>query len=139
MSVKLPISAKGIIQHEGKILLLKNERTEWELPGGRLERGETVEECVCREIYEELRIACTSVRLNDVWVYEVYHGREVFIVTYICDCPNPANIVISDEHNEFRWFTPGELERLHMPEGYKASIRKAVAAAAELNGEKPRA
>ncbi|GGM43483.1 hypothetical protein GCM10012275_13070 [Longimycelium tulufanense] len=35
-----PISIKGVVVRDGKVLLLKNEREEWELPGGRIEPGE---------------------------------------------------------------------------------------------------
>jgi ADP-ribose pyrophosphatase YjhB (NUDIX family) len=48
-----PVSVKGVVAHDGRVLLLKNDRSEWELPGGRLELGETPEECVAREIEEE--------------------------------------------------------------------------------------
>ncbi|MEV6136524.1 NUDIX hydrolase [Nocardia sp. NPDC051990] len=40
------ISIKGVVVRDGRVLLLKNEREEWELPGGRIEPGETPEECV---------------------------------------------------------------------------------------------
>lgn len=35
------ISIKGVVVRDGKVLLLRNERKEWELPGGRIEVGET--------------------------------------------------------------------------------------------------
>ena len=39
------ISVKGVVLNSAdKVLLLKNERDEWELPGGRIEIGETLEE-----------------------------------------------------------------------------------------------
>ena len=38
-SQRFPVSVKGIVYHNGKIVLLKNERDEWELPGGKLELG----------------------------------------------------------------------------------------------------
>jgi ADP-ribose pyrophosphatase YjhB (NUDIX family) len=45
-----PVSVKGVTARDGRILLLRNDRGEWELPGGRLETGETPEQCVVREI-----------------------------------------------------------------------------------------
>lgn len=50
-----PVSIKGVVVRDGRVLLLKNERDEWELPGGRIEPGETPEQCVAREITEETR------------------------------------------------------------------------------------
>ena len=35
-----PVSVKGVLVRDGQVLLLKNEREEWELPGGKLGLGE---------------------------------------------------------------------------------------------------
>ena len=48
-----PVSVKGVAIQDGRVLLLENERGEWELPGGKLELGEDPQECVVREITEE--------------------------------------------------------------------------------------
>jgi hypothetical protein len=44
-----PVSIKGVVLRAGRVLLLRNDRDVWELPGGRPEVGETPEQCVVRE------------------------------------------------------------------------------------------
>lgn len=122
-----PVSIKGIIFINNKIVLLKNEREEWELPGGRIEIGESPEDCVIREIQEELGINCQVDRIIDSWMYNVVE-KYVFITTYLCKKTSidPNIITISNEHKEVRLFTPSEIDDLPMPQGYKNSIRKAL-------------
>src|SRR5262249_3185737 len=79
-----PVSIKGVVVIGERVVLLKNERAEWELPGGRLEAGESPPACVVREINEELAIDVAADELLDCWLYEVLPGREVVIVTYGC-------------------------------------------------------
>jgi 8-oxo-dGTP pyrophosphatase MutT (NUDIX family) len=49
-----PVSIKGVLFIDKKVVLLLNDRGEWELPGGRLEKGEPPEACLQREFNEEL-------------------------------------------------------------------------------------
>jgi 8-oxo-dGTP pyrophosphatase MutT (NUDIX family) len=41
-----PVSVKGVVVRDGRVLLLRNERDEWELPGGKLDLGEEPADCV---------------------------------------------------------------------------------------------
>jgi mutator protein MutT len=106
-----------------RVVLLRNERAEWELPGGRLEAGESPAVCVVREIREELAIDVAAAELLDCWLYEVLPGQEVVIVTYGCRYDGDGTMVMSDEHNAVGLFAPAELDGLPMPEGYRRSIR----------------
>ncbi|MFB6892043.1 NUDIX domain-containing protein [Kitasatospora sp. NPDC056327] len=121
-----PISIKGVVlDPQQRVLLLKNERQEWELPGGKLEGPETPEQRVETEIREESGWTATAGPLLDVWMYEPVPGRKVFIVTYGCtgtDAHRPP--VVSHEHKEAALFHRDEVPALLMPQGYKDSIAR---------------
>lgn len=124
---RFPVSVKGIVYHDGKVVLLKNERDEWELPGGKLELGETPEACVVREIEEELGLIVTLGPLLDTWVYHIFEGVDVLILTF-GSYPTPfSEITHSPEHKAVGLFRPEEIPSLRMPEGYKKSIQTWIA------------
>ncbi|MDQ6691517.1 MAG: NUDIX domain-containing protein, partial [Candidatus Dormibacteraeota bacterium] len=50
--LKLPVSIKAALIEGGRVCLLLNRRDQWELPGGRLEPGETPRQCLVREVRE---------------------------------------------------------------------------------------
>jgi len=119
-----PVSVKGVVFIGDRVVLLRNEREEWELPGGRLEAGESPPTCVVREIREELAIDVAAVALLDCWLYEVLPGREVLIVTYGCRHDGDGAIRMSAEHKAVELFAPAQLDALRMPDGYRQSIRR---------------
>jgi 8-oxo-dGTP pyrophosphatase MutT (NUDIX family) len=104
------------------VLLLENERAEWELPGGKLELGEDPPDCVVREICEETGWKVTAGPLLDCWQYHIREGCDVVIVTYGCHVLSADPPAVSSEHKQAGLFTPGEVPRLPMPDGYKRSI-----------------
>ena len=62
------VALKAVLEHEGKVLLLRDPRMDrevWELPGGRMNVGEVPEEALQRELKEELGVDCV--------VHEVVH------------------------------------------------------------------
>lgn len=125
--MQFPISIKGILFYQQRVLLVKNDRNEWELPGGRLEPGETPEQTLQRELQEELGISCLVKEIVDAWVFPVLENREVFIVTYECECKELIKVQLSDEHVEYGWFAVSELESIALPQGYKRSIERSMA------------
>jgi 8-oxo-dGTP pyrophosphatase MutT (NUDIX family) len=118
-----PVSVKGVVVRSNRVLLLKNERDEWELPGGRIEIGETPEECVAREIREETSWEVRTGPILDSWMYHIAVAhKHVFIVTYGCQPETDTELALSHEHKEIGLFTPDETARLNMPDGYRRSI-----------------
>jgi 8-oxo-dGTP pyrophosphatase MutT (NUDIX family) len=117
-----PVSVKGVVVQAGKVLLLENERAEWELPGGKLELGEDPPDCLVREISEETGWKVTAGPLLDCWQYHIREGRDVVIVTYGCDVLSADHPAVSSEHKQAGLFAPDQVLHLPMPAGYKRSI-----------------
>ena len=121
--MNFPVSIKGVLVEAGRVVLLENERDEWELPGGRLEPGEAPETCLAREFAEELGAVVEVTRIIDCWLNEVLSQREVVIITYGVKRSDEGELRVSHEHRRFGLFTPHEIETLPISEGYRRSIR----------------
>jgi 8-oxo-dGTP pyrophosphatase MutT (NUDIX family) len=117
-----PVSIKGVLLVDDRVLLVKNSRDEWELPGGRAEEGESHPQVLAREFAEELSI---DVRLSapiDSYLFEVIPGRDVFIVTYGCTLAGEFRPMISHEHIKYCLWPVDRLSELNLPSGYRRSI-----------------
>jgi 8-oxo-dGTP pyrophosphatase MutT (NUDIX family) len=117
-----PTSIKGVLLIDDRVLLVKNSRDEWELPGGRAEEGEDHARALSREFAEELSI---DVRLSasiDSYLFEVIPGRHVVIVTYGCTLAGEFRPRISNEHTEHCLWPVKRLSEINLPLGYRRSI-----------------
>ena len=119
---KFPVSIKGVILRQSKVVLLRNYREEWELPGGKLELWETPESCLMREVGEELGLEVQIGPLIDAWVYHIQEGIDVLIITYGCYSEWSEQPTISSEHKEAAFLETDNLEGIEMPNGYRRSI-----------------
>jgi 8-oxo-dGTP pyrophosphatase MutT (NUDIX family) len=124
-----PVSVKGVaIDGQDRVVLLRNERGEWELPGGRLEPGDvSPESAVEREIAEETGWRVKTGPLLSVWIYQplpdTLPERRVVIVTYGCTVLTPdTEPVLSHEHRQIGLFTADQVPGLPMPDGYKEAV-----------------
>ena len=121
-----PVSVKGVlVTSDAKVVLVLNDRGEWELPGGRIELGESAEDCLAREIEEELGVSAKVGQPIDSYLFEVIPGRHVFIVTYSCFVDGAFLPRLSHEHNQVGTFATADLPS-NIPPGYVRSIQTAM-------------
>ena len=120
-------SIKGVLLLEGRVVLVKNPRNEWELPGGRADEGETHAQTLAREVAEELSVEVAVGEPIDSYLFEVIPGRHVQIVTYGCTLAGEFNPRLSEEHTEHCLWPVDRLAEINLPAGYRRSIEKWVA------------
>ncbi len=126
----LPISVKGVLIHQDRVLLLLNERDEWDLPGGRPDPGEDHRAALAREVREEAGLSVEVGAALDEHLFEVLPGRFVRIVPFVCRLTGGSDVVLSHEHLETRWLPVGELDETiaghRLPSGYLEAITSAL-------------
>jgi SAM-dependent methyltransferase/8-oxo-dGTP pyrophosphatase MutT (NUDIX family) len=115
-----PRSCKAVLVAEGRVLLLRNGRGEWELPGGRPDPGEAPAAAVRREVREEAGLDVSVGQLLAQWRYEVLPGRFVLVAAFACALEHAGEPVLSAEHDAAGWFNAAELGELALADGYRA-------------------
>jgi 8-oxo-dGTP diphosphatase len=107
----------GIISRDGYILIARRPPGYhlaglWEFPGGKQEQDETLEECLEREIKEELDIEIRVERLF-MTVRHEYEKKIVSLHVFECAClkGDPKGL----EGQEIKWVRPPELKEFEFP------------------------
>jgi 8-oxo-dGTP pyrophosphatase MutT (NUDIX family) len=124
MTMRHPVSVKGVLLLDGGVVLLKNARNEWELPGGRVDPGESHAQTLSREFVEELAVEVDVSQRIDSYLFEVIPGRRVRIVTYGCRLAGAFEPRVSGEHTEHCLWPVHRLSEINLPPGYRRSVEK---------------
>jgi mutator protein MutT len=109
--------AAGLIRRDGKILITKRPAGShlaglWEFPGGKKEKGETLMECLEREIREELGVAVRAEHLLSRVDHE-YDSKSITLYLFQCSDPEGEPLPIGCE--SLAWIDPEELDQYPMP------------------------
>ncbi len=109
----------GVIWNDRKQILIDRRRSTglfggfWEFPGGKIEAGETVKDCIRREIQEELGIV---IEVGDRLI-EIAHNYDFLRLTLVVHhCYHTRGIPQPLECEEIRWVTIDELDKFSFPE-----------------------
>lgn len=114
----IDVSCALIINHSGQVLVAQRSPgmhlpLKWEFPGGKVEPGETAEDCLIREIREELGVEIKIVKKMAPAVHD--QGLQVIrLIPFQCTLVNGE--VKLTEHAAFLWLDPAELNTLDWAE-----------------------
>ena len=128
----LTLGVRAVVtDQEGKVLLIQHTYIKgWYLPGGGVERGETAELAVVRELQEEAGVrALSRPRLVSAHSNEILHPGDHVLVYRIEAWETCASNAAGEIH-AVGWFDPHDL-----PEGTTRATRRRIAEA--LHGEEP--
>lgn len=113
----LPVTA-AVIERDGRILIARRKHPfmghGWEFPGGKLEENETLEECLKREIREELGIDITVGTLISSRKHVL--NCQSAIILYAYHAKYVSGEMVLNDHDEVQWVTPGDLHAYGFPD-----------------------
>lgn len=126
---RFSIATKGLIFHNGSFLIVKRSEkctdtpSTWEVPGGTMEIGETVEECLSREIKEEVGLSVEIIRYLYSWKIPRNETHETIGLTFLCETLSNA-VELSHEHTSYAWILPSKILDYDFSEGIKQDFSK---------------
>ncbi len=115
----LLVAACALVDADNRVLIAQRPAGKsmaglWEFPGGKVEEGETPEDCLIRELKEELGVttwkSCLAPLSFASHGYEAFH---LLMPLYVCrkwDGP-----VLAVEHQAIKWVRPVRLRDFQMP------------------------
>ena len=112
----MEFSTKALILHNGKFLALERYVGDgFELPGGRMEFGETLEETLKREILEETGLSVIPIKIIDSWNWlNDAKNHQIVGVVYLCHIESELiSVQLSDEHENFEWHKARDFSKMN--------------------------
>jgi mutator protein MutT len=117
--------ATAVIQKDGKFLITQRKKEEhlggfWEFPGGKREANESFEDCLIRELREELGVGVSPRSFLKTYEYQ-YPERKVRLFFYLCDLVEGEPE--AKDCAAFRWVRADEIGNYNFPPADEEIIR----------------
>lgn len=128
------IAMKAVIEKDGKVLILRESRLyidgegtqagRYQMPGGRIEPGEKIEDGLKREVKEETGL---SVEIGDPiyvgeWFPTIKDVKNQIIAVFIVCRPVNDKILLSKDHDRYDWVYPKDRAKYDLSDPYDKVI-----------------
>ena len=99
------VAAVALVDSDGRVLIAKRPEGKsmaglWEFPGGKVEKDESFEEALSREILEELNV---NIEIHNKVAEERYQDDEINIVLHYYMCSLIDTDIVLSEHEAIEW------------------------------------
>jgi 8-oxo-dGTP diphosphatase len=126
----------AIIERDGLVLAAQRSAVmslplKWEFPGGKIDSGETAEECLKRELVEEMGV---RVRVGEGLPASTHRYPTFTVTLYPFVCSIEAGEIVLHEHAAVSWLPAGELHTLDWAEADLPVIESYMAVSVGVGG-----
>jgi len=119
----------AVIERNGKVLCVQrspemDQPLKWEFPGGKIEPGESPEDCLIREILEELDIWIGILEPMTVSQHRYPGGPAIRLIPYLCSVTSGK--IRLKEHIQYLWLPKCRLLQLNWAEADLPIVREYI-------------
>ena len=128
-----PIATVGALIHdgEGNVLMIRTHKWSnmWGIPGGKIERGESSEDALEREIMEETNLEISDIRfvMNQDCINstEFYRPEHFILLNYLAKA-STHEVTLNDEAEDFRWLKVDDALKLELNSATKILLQRVI-------------
>jgi phosphoglycolate phosphatase len=128
-----PIATVGALIHDGagKILMIRTHKWSdlWGIPGGKIERGESSEDALKREILEETQLIISDIRfvMNQDCIHspEFIRPEHFILLNYLAKASS-HEVILNEEAEEFSWLSVDEALKLNLNHATKILLQRVI-------------